>query len=296
MTFPMSYRPRFLGRLVTDEHGDMLLRKAFLNQMRRDNTTGTIRTALEHESFFYEVAEAVVPVIWNDEYTPDGNVDNVRTVVTDVALALNAHPGFPYTRNETVYLLSRGDHVNVLKVLKTMTADDMNNLFPYWDSSAGEAPADEQTEAVIKLWNAVSELVSIDVLHPTFLVTITQGGALNMPETSMQYDRDTSPFYVTRNALNEFGLKIPRHPFYPDDFTTVADIRYPKPADGITIVVTSSTDDVPDPDDSNKVKSEQNTLRITKGDTAMSRSLNSHDLKYHEWTFTVEETPEANNG
>ena len=277
--FPMTYRPRFLTQLDF-EYGDLLLRKAILEDMRREDRTGPIRTALEHESFFIELAEALVPILWDDSSDPQSNMYAIQNAIYYLREALTAHAALPDS-DTYFYLLSRGDQARILEHVKGLTVEEIED----WGY--------EDTDSYAALHASLSETVSIDVLHASLLATIRQGGALNMPETPMQYSKETSPLLVTRNTIKDFKLKIPRHPFYTDDNTPVLSIQYPKPADGIRIVVTSTRDDVPDLNNPGQNKSEQHTVSLQKGENIMALTLTGHDMKYHEWTFTVEKVAAA---
>ena len=273
---PQIYLPRFVSGMANFYHGDMLVRRALLEHMRAAGEEGVLRTAIEHSMFWAELAEALVPTFWDTSQTPVSNQDNIESLVEDIATAFNRHPGFPES-HVNMYLLSRADGARIIETVKGMTQDELYDV------------TDSESDATAKLLASVSETVTIDVLHATFMATLVQGGALNMPETRLVYDKDTGQFVVTRNSLKDYGLYIPRHPAYVDDNTPVLSIQYPKPADGIRIVVTSTRDDVPDSENPGQNKSEQHTVRLEKGENIMALTLTGHDMKYHEWTFTVEE-------
>ena len=277
---PRTYRPRFITGMGDEYHGDLLVRRALLEHMRAAGEDGVLRTALEHSMFWGDLTEALVPTVWDPTSNAVSNSDSVEGYAETVVSAVTRHPGFP-SGYANMYLLSKADWARVITVVKAMTIEELDEL---WDEESAESA---------KLLGALSETVTIDVYHDSLLATLVQGGALNMPETRLVYDKSTGQFVVTRNSLKDYGLYIPRHPAYVDDNTPVLSIQYPKPADGVRIVVTSTRDDVPDAENPGQNKSEQHTVRLEKGDNIMALTLTGHDMKYHEWTFTVTEETET---
>ena len=277
---PTTYRPRFLtGMVISESHGDLVARRALLSHLRKEGQTGPYVTAMEHSMFWADIAEAIVDTLWDADESVSNNVSEIYGAAHTLGSSIATHPGFAAS-TEYVYLLSKADAANVVAVMKTLTADEIENIY------AGDewGPA---SSGYLKLMAALSESITIDVLHESLEATLIQGGALNMPETPLVYSKEIGQFVVTRNTLNGFKLRIPRHPAFADSNTPVLSIQYPKPAESTSIVVTSSTDNVPDPDTPGSEKSEQHTVSLQKGDNVMALTLTEHDMKYHEWVFTV---------
>ena len=279
---PQTYRPRFLSAMMTDEHGDLVARKALLSHLRKEGQTGPYVTAMEHSMFWADLCEVVAPIMWNDDEGPYSNLSEISGYAGNIATAIAKHPGFTIDSNY-VYLLSKADANKIVEVVKMLTAEQIENFVAgdEWGPSS---------DGYLKVMAALSESITIDVVHDSLEATLIQGGALNMPETPLVYSKELGQFVVTRNTLNDFKLRIPRHPVFADENAPVLSVQYPKPADNISIVVTSSRDDVPDSENPGQQKSEQHTVRLQKGENIMALTLTSHDMKYHEWTFTVEET------
>ena len=273
---PQTYRPRFIGAMLNDDHGDLLVRKALLQHMRAARETGVLRTALEHSMVYVDLCEALVPAVWDADDPATTNAYNVQDVATTIMQAISTHPGFPDSGGYLMYLLSPADGALIVETAKGLTFDELQDVY------------DSESDAYATVLGALSEAVTIDVVPDDTFVALVQGGRLNMPETALTYGKDTGQFAVTRNSLKAYGLRIPRHTHFTDNNDVVLSIQYPKGVDGVTVTVKSSRDDVPDADQPGENKSEQFTVRLRKGKNTTAIALTMHDLKYHEWTFSVQ--------
>ncbi len=126
---------------------------------------------------------------------------------------------------------------------------------------------------------SISSTFQVQAFAADTPITIEQGGKEPYPVRSRVISKDIGHFYMTRLALTEWGLHIPRHRHLTQSATPTVNIYYPNPPEGVTLVVKS---------DEAIHKGAQIELRIRKGDNEMQRSISATELKKSGWTFSVE--------
>lgn len=269
------------------EDGDPIIRLALSELIDRldFDDPGPYLTAMESAAFPAKVLlrayASFVPEGERLGLLADDLTDTIDGVRGSVTAAIHRHVTThdpPWSHD--VFNLSQADQDAVLSAMVWTPAE------------IAQIVAEPNSDAAVALRRRPAAAISEHFTVAGFTdvpVSVWQGGIDPYPVRKRQYSRETGAFYMTRNGCAEWGLTIPRHPSMTDDATVRATIDFATVPEGIVLVVTSSTDDVPDPDNAGESKSEQSTLRIKKGDNAMSRSLTGHDLRYHEWVFTIEQ-------
>ena len=269
------------------EDGDGLARLALIELIDKlDVEQGPYLTALESASFSARLNLAVYARFVAEDKRMDESTsgDLVIDVVAEIARSLrrNVSTAADISINNDVYNLSLADQQRVLDAVAAISKADAKKM---WDGIVGFGDYDKALRLARKPADAVSEVFSIKGFGDE--VKIHQGGQGPYPIRKRAISKETGKFYMTWEACDEWGLSIPKHPHLPDNASVAVNIDFPKAPDGVILHVQSSTDDVPDGEGG--FKSEQINIRIRKGDSLMQLSLLNKNLKYHSWTFTIEE-------
>ena len=286
-----SYNPfHHLVALKHDDYeGDSVVRLAFLEMLKQNNLTftGPYANALETTSFPAKLLLAVY-----DELYPDGvefeTFDQnyaqtiVREMITEMVNHVTSDPEQPH--DGWVPDMSLADQSAILKAIHgAWTAEEKKRFlkpYRYWP--------DGLSEIMRRPVKALSAHFSVTPFSTAVLHQV-EGGKNSIPERHKFISRLSGAYYMTWKACDEWGYKLVKTPGFPDSTEVYVNIEFVKPPKDVTLVATSSRDDVPDPDKPGEMKSEQLIVKMSKGKNNRSRSLNARDLKYHDWVFTVED-------
>jgi len=131
-----------------------------------------------------------------------------------------------------------------------------------------------------RIASAISDPITLEPLIAKSDLVINQGYPDGKPR-ARTLSTKTGKFYITQNGLIQFGISIPRQPKLPDNENAVLEVVYTNPPDDKKLTLSSSTDDTPH---GNGIK---NTATLNA--SGKSVNLTNRDLKYHEWTFAIED-------
>ena len=284
-----SYNP--FHHLVSLKHnyfeGDAMVRLAFLELIKQNGLTftGPYANALETTSFPARLQLAVY-----DELYPDGveldtfdqkvPSDITSSIIGRITNHITSDPEQPH--DGWVPDLSLADQDAVIKAVSTVWTAGEKRSFLKPPRSA------EVYETMRRPASALSAHFSVTPFS-TAVIHQVEGGKNSIPERHKFISRLSGPWHMTWKACDEWGYKLVKTPGFPDSAEVYVNIEFVKPPKDVTLVATSSRDDVPDPDKPGEMKSEQLIIKMSKGKNNRSRSLNARDLKYHDWVFTVED-------
>ena len=271
--------------------GDPFLRLVLFDLIKQNNLTftGPYANALETTSLSAQILLAVY-----DELFPDGmneNEDNQSAagrIANLIMFAVGRHVTTEAMTNTERWIpdLSLADQRSVLSAIKGAWTEQEKKLFSVhpreWTVEAKEI-AGRPGRTGMSAHFTVNPFGNA-VIH------MAEGGLNHIPERERFLSRMSGPYHMTWKACQEWGYKLIKTPGFPDSTEVYVNITFNNPPKAITIVATSSTDDVPDPDKPGEMKSEQLVIKMSKGKNNRSRSLTARDLKYHDWVFTVEDT------
>ena len=286
-----TYNPfhHLLNLRFDNYEGDPVLRLILAELIKQNNLsfTGTYANVLEITNF-----PARLLLVMYDEFFPDGmNEDwNKQSAVSDVCGLLLSHIRAHVTVDDQTVVdqwvpdLSMADQEEIIKSIPGIwTDDEKTDLLRPWHL---QKPS---TRNVIS--RPVQALASHFTVMPfgTTLIEMVEGGRNKIPERTRIIARETGAYHMTWESCQEWGFKLPKNSGFPDTTDVVANVTFNAPPKDIALIVTSSIDDVPDPENPGQMKSEQIKLKMEIGEQEMSRSLLSRDIKYHDWVFTVED-------
>ena len=264
------------------EEGDPVVRLALMELINKlDVEMGPYLTALESTSFAARLRLAVYGQLFDESERQDYDDSRVRSVAGMLEGAIQSSltlKDIDDHDNERTYNLSLPDMERILAAVK-WTPEQVKIL---------------KGDAEWKVRSPIAKLPAAALSEPFSLkgfsesaIAIEQGGNPPYPIRKRAISKETGKFWMTWEACREWGLSIPKHPEFADDASVAVNIDFPKAPDGVILHVKSSTDDVPDGEGG--TKSEQISASIKKGDTSMQLSLLNKNLKYHSWTFSIEE-------
>ena len=272
-----------------DWEGDPFVRLALIELIKQNNLTftGPYANALETTSLAAQIGLAVY-----DELFPDGlneNWDHQSTTVNVTRAIIRAiyinqtSEGEADTADRWVPDLSLADQRTIINAIKGAWTAEEKILFNEfrWATSTRDIAA--------RPASAMSAHFTVKPFG-TAIIHMAEGGLNSIPERERFLSRMSGPYHMTWKACQEWGYKLIKTPGFPDNTEVYVNIEFNKPPKDVTLVGTSSTDDVPDPDKPGEMKSEQLVIKMSKGKNNRSRSLTARDLKYHDWVFTVEDT------
>ena len=270
--------------------GDPFVRLAIIELIKQNNLTftGPYASALESTSFGAQLMLSVY-----DELYPDGMDEDyddqlsAGRIGSYIISAIRSHVTISAEANTGWWVpdLSLADQRTILKAVDGAWSKDEKVAFNsdpyYWSAETKEVAA-----------RPASALSSHFTIKPfgTSIIHMVEGGLNNIPERERFLSRMSGPYHMTWKGCQEWGYKLVKTPGFPDSTEVYVNIEFNKPPKDVTLVGTSSTDDVPDPDKPGEMKSEQLVIKMSKGKNNRSRSLTARDLKYHDWVFTVEDT------
>ena len=264
---------RFVSHLIYGDQDDYLTRLAFVEYLNSiDADFESFQTLMEASLFPIRIGEPIAERLWSLDRDIAFNYDHVQKRAHAIQREIRKNLAISdlyddYNSNESVLLLSLGDQQLVVDAIKKLPDKQ-------WERFDDRSTMNAVAKRIAK---AISESVTIEVLETGYDVTVIQGSHTNRKH-SRKINKESGKFYITRNAIDQFGLTIPIHAFAPDAKPLI-NIDYPKPADNISIVVTGAPSGT--------------AVKMTKGDTSMQRSLSANDLRADIWTFTVEKTKPA---
>ena len=258
---------RHLQRITSSGENDWIARLALLDLINQlDVEPSPYLTALESNAFYARVAMAA-----NRDSEEKGAEQGAAESKADVILAaLREHITTDNSGDwDEIFNLSIPDMERVIAACKWSKKE--HKIMD--DGSDGYAELERRPA------ESISSTFQVQAFAADTPITIEQGGNGAYLVRSRVISKEIGHFYMTRLALTEWGLHIPRHRHLTQSATPTVNIYYPNPPEGVTLIVKS---------DEAIHKGAQIELRIRKGDNEMQRSISATELKKSGWTFSIE--------